>query len=598
MGYRLRPYQRDAVNSVIRHFRTSDDPALIVLPTGAGKSLVISELARIARGRVLVLAHVKELVEQNHDKYQSYGLTASIFSAGLGKKDTSRQVIFGSIQSVVKNLDQFQNRPHQEAFTLLIIDECHRVSLEKNSSYHQVIEHFKTLSPKLKVLGLTATPFRLKTGWIYQYKKTTEDTGTIKTLEPCFFKECLFELPLSYMISNGFLTPPEVIDAPVVFYDFSQLTRDCFGRYAEQDLNLLLKGNTRATREIIKQIKKEAATRRGVMVFASTVDHAKEIMGYLPAEDSALIIGSSSRKERDRIINTFKQKKFKYLVNVSVLTTGFDAPHVDLIAILRPTESVSLYQQIAGRGLRLAPEKENCLIIDYAANRFNLFSPEIGAPKADSKAVPVTIPCPACNQSNHFWGLVDTDGGLIEHYGRRCQGYEVYVDDEGKEVKRQCDFRYRFKECNQCGAENDIASRKCLSCDNQLVDPDKKLREALSLKNCLVIRCSGMEMVADKDAQSQRRIKITYHDEDGAQIDELFRLDTPSQQGVFYHQFGKHALINRAEPFRASTVDSVVNNRNKFRKPDFVIAQKEKYYWKVIDKIFDYEGSYRKANSL
>ncbi|WP_299735162.1 DEAD/DEAH box helicase [uncultured Endozoicomonas sp.] len=593
MAYQLRPYQTDAVHSVIRHFRQSNDPALLVLPTGAGKSLVISELARIARGRVLVLAHVKELVEQNHDKYESYGLKASIFSAGLGQKEAIEQVVFGSVQSVVRNLSQFHHEPEQKAFTLLVIDECHRVSMEKNSSYQKVVEHFKRLNPNLKVLGLTATPYRLGMGWLYQYKNGLNNKGIVRTEEPRFFKHCLFELPLSYMIDNGYLTKPNVVDAPIVFYDFSLLSTDSFGRYPEQELNQLLKGNTRATKQIIDQVTSEATDRKGVMVFASTVDHAREIISYLPENESALIIGDTPAKERDRLINDFKDQQLKFLVNVSVLTTGFDAPHVDLIAILRPTESVSLYQQIAGRGLRLAEGKEECLIIDYAGNRFSLFSPEVGEPKPDSKAVPVTVPCPACGNENSFWGIVDGDGDLVEHYGRRCQGFEEF---EGE--KEQCSFRYRFKECDKCGAENDIAARKCHECQNGLVDPDKKLRDALNLKNCMVIRCSGMEMNCSKDSKGNTRLKVTYHDEDGAEVSEFFRLDTPAQQGAFYHHFGKHSLINRGEPFKASTVDNVIHNRKKFRKPDFVIAHKEKHYWKIIDKIFDYQGSFRKADTL
>ncbi len=594
MAYQLRPYQKDAVHSVIRHFRQSDDAALLVLPTGAGKSLVISELARIARGRVLVLAHVKELVEQNHAKYQSYGLNASIFSAGLGLKEDTEQVIFGSVQSVVRNLVRFSHGVGQKMFTLLIIDECHRVSMEKDSSYQKVITHFQQLNPSLKVLGLTATPYRLGMGWLYQYRQTSGNKGVIRTEEPRFFRECLFELPLSYMVDNGYLTQPEVIDAPVVFYDFSQLATDSFGRFGEQALNQLLQSKTRATRKIIEQVQQAATDRKGVMVFAATVDHAREIMGYLPAEQSALIIGETPVKERDQLIAAFKQQRLKYLVNVSVLTTGFDAPHVDLIAILRPTESVSLYQQIAGRGLRLAPGKKNCLIIDYAGNRFSLYSPEVGAPKPDSKAVPVTIPCPACGHDNNFWGIVDDDGDLIEHYGRRCQGFELVAEGQ----REQCDFRYRFKECDQCGAENDIAARKCHGCQHVLVDPDNKLREALGLKNCLVIRCSGMEMTSDTASHGRQRIKITYHDEDGAQVHEYFGLDSPAQQGAFYHRFGKHALINRGEAFRAGSVDDVIRNQKKFRKPDFVIAQKEKRYWKIIDKLFDYQGRYRKAEML
>ena len=592
MVFKLRPYQVDAVNSVIRHFRISNDPALLVLPTGAGKSLVIAELARLARGRVLVLAHVKELIEQNHAKYESYGLNASIFSAGLGQKKTDESVVFGSVQSIVKNLTRFS--PQQEAFTLLVIDECHRVSMEKSSSYLKVIRHFQRLNPNLKVLGLTATPYRLGMGWLYQYRRGPNNKGTVRTEEPRFFKECLFELSLAHMMDNGYLTQPKVVDAPIAFYDFSQLpTTDNFGRHSEQTLNHLLQGEARATQHIIAQVKKEATSRKGVMIFAATVDHAKEIMGYLPKGESALIIGDTSAKERDRLINAFKQQKLKFLVNVSVLTTGFDAPHVDLIAILRPTESVSLYQQIVGRGLRLAPEKKDCLIIDYAGNRFSLFSPEVGEPKPDSAAVPVTVPCPVCGHNNNFWGILDEAGLLLEHFGRRCQGF-VDFDNE----KEQCEFRYRFKECDQCGSENDIAARKCHNCKYELVDPDKKLRDALNLKNCLVIRCSGMELTTSTNRSGEQRLKIIYHDEDGAEVHELFRMDTPAQQGAFYHNFGKYALINRGESFKASSVDEVVHNQKKFRKPDFVIARKEKHYWKIIDKLFDYQGQYRKAESL
>ncbi len=107
-------------------------------------------------------------------------------------------------------------------------------------------------------------------------------------------------------------------------------------------------------------------------------------------------------------------------MNVAVLTTGFDAPHVDLIAILRPTESVSLYQQIVGRGLRLAPGKTDCLILDYAGNPHDLYAPEVGTPKGKSDNVPVQVFCPACGFANTFWGKTTADGTLIEHFGRRC----------------------------------------------------------------------------------------------------------------------------------------------------------------------------------
>lgn len=113
--FKLRPYQADSVKAVIHYFRSNSDPAVIVLPTGAGKSLVIAELARLAKGRVLMLTHVKELVEQNHAKYESYStedrpLKGGIFSAGLGRKESDQQVVFASVQSVVRNLDAFANQ--------------------------------------------------------------------------------------------------------------------------------------------------------------------------------------------------------------------------------------------------------------------------------------------------------------------------------------------------------------------------------------------------------------------------------------------------------------------------------------------------------
>ena len=180
--FQLRPYQQQAVDAVVRHFRKSTAPAVLVLPTGAGKSLVIAELARLARGRVLVLAHVKELVAQNRAKYQALGLEADIFSAGLGQKQAERQVIFGSIQSVARNLDSFDF-----ACSLLIIDECHRVAEESDSQYQQLIRHLREHNSGLKILGLTATPYRLGLGFIYNFHYR----GMVRSREPRFFEECI-----------------------------------------------------------------------------------------------------------------------------------------------------------------------------------------------------------------------------------------------------------------------------------------------------------------------------------------------------------------------------------------------------------------------
>ncbi|UOE84939.1 DEAD/DEAH box helicase [Vibrio splendidus] len=575
--YTLRPYQADSVKSVIHYFRKHQTPAVLVLPTGAGKSLVIAELARLAKGRVLVLAHVKELVEQNHEKYEGYGLKGSIFSAGLGRKETDQQVVFASVQSVVRNLDSFSNQ-----FSLLVIDECHRVPDEKTSSYQKVITHLRENNSGIKVLGLTATPYRLGMGWLYQY----HTRGQVRSEEPRFFRDCIFELPIRYLLDEGFLTPARMIDAPVLSYDFSQLKPASTGRYKEAELDMVIEQSKRATPQIVDQIIELAKDKLGIMVFAATVRHAQEILGLLPEGESSIVIGDTPTLERDQIISDFKERKIKFLVNVSVLTTGFDAPHVDLIAILRPTESISLYQQIVGRGLRLSPGKKECLVLDYAGNSYDLYQPEVGDPKPDSDSEIITIPCPACGFNNNFWAKLDSNGFLLEHFGRKCQGY---FTDEDTGEREHCNYRFRAKYCGECGADNDIAARICHECDATLVDPDKKLKEALNLKDALVFECLEMDLNVLKDDKGKSQLKVTYRGENQAQVHEFWSLTTKKQKQNFKDQFVRPHLADRHRPFEEASPTKVVAHQHRFRPPQFVIARKVGRFWKMRDKIFEDE---------
>ncbi|AIX73118.1 MAG: DEAD/DEAH box helicase [Mixta calida] len=583
MSFTLRPYQQEAVAATLNHFRRSQQPAVIVLPTGAGKSLVIAELARVARGRVLVLAHVKELVAQNHGKYCALGLEADIFAAGLARKESQSKVVFGSVQSVARNLAQFDS-----AFSLLIVDECHRIGDDENSQYQQILTHLRLHNPQLRLLGLTATPYRLGKGWIYRFHYH----GMVRGDERALFHDCIYELPLRYMIKHGFLVPPERLDMPVVQYDFSRLNAQANGLFSEADLNRELKQQQRITPHIISQIVEFAADRKGVMIFAATVEHAKEVLALLP-DGKALVSAETPGPERDALIDAFKRQQIKYLVNVAVLTTGFDAPHVDLIAILRPTESVSLYQQIVGRGLRLSEGKTDCLILDYAGNPHDLFTPEVGAPKGKSDNEPVQVFCPACGFANTFWGKTTADGMIIEHFGRRCQG--VLEDDDGN--REQCDYRFRFKSCPHCNAENDIAARRCHECDAVLVDPDDMLKAALKLKDALVLRCGGMTLEAGRDDKGEW-LKATYYDEDGTSVSERFRLQTPAQRTAFEQLFMRPHQRAPGVPLGWQTANDVVALQPLLRHPDFVVARARGQFWQVREKVFDYQGRYRRANEL
>ncbi|QSX31438.1 DEAD/DEAH box helicase [Shewanella cyperi] len=573
---KLRNYQQDAVDAALRHFRSSKESAVLVLPTGAGKSLVIAELARLARGRVLVLTHVKELVAQNADKVSVLTDAPGIFSAGLGQKQANDKTVVASVQSAARNPAAFDT-----PFSLVIIDECHRVSVDKDSQYQQLLNQLKQCNPDLLLLGLTATPYRLGSGFIYRWHVH----GKVGNDKDPSFERCIFELPMRPLIKQGFLSPPLLLDGLAAQYDFSALTPGEGGDYAGAEVEHILDSSGRATTAIIKQLIDLGRSRAGVIIFAASVRHGEEILSLLEGESAALITADTDGKERDQLISAFKARQLKFLVNVAVLTTGFDAPHVDLIAILRPTASVSLFQQMVGRGLRIAEGKKDCLIIDYAANGYSLFYPEVGKPRPDSRSVPVQVPCPECGFANTFWGKLDGDGDILEHYGRRCQGMV------STEPPQQCSFRFRARICPDCGAENDVAARECQQCRSALVDPDKHLKAVLGHRHHHLFKVSDMQLQASDEV-----LEVIYSDVDGNPFKEKFHMITAAQRRALYALFIlPHSRAPGTAMPRFSRPEELVAARACFRSPDLLLLKKSKYGWELVRKFFDYQGHYSSA---
>src|SRR5690606_34261959 len=237
--------------------------------------------------------------------------------------------------------------------------------------------------------------------------------------------------------------------------------------YTTSEVEELLKNQKRLTPLIVKNIIDiaEKFERQGAMIFTASVKHAEEVLSYLPKEEAAIVLGDTEITERDQIVEDFKNKRFKYLVNVSVLTTGFDAPHVDVIAILRPTESNSLYQQIVGRGLRLAEGKTDCFVLDYTGMGHDIYAPEISDKKPSKESDSVLVDCRLSHFQNTLWGIVDFEGDVSEHFGMKCR-------------VATCGYRFRFKLCHVCGKENDITDRTGEECQATLIDADSKLKQA------------------------------------------------------------------------------------------------------------------------
>lgn len=489
----LRPYQQEAFESIINWVKKSFDPCLINAATGAGKSLIIAAVAEalhsISGGKkILCLAPSRELVLQNREKYLATGNPASIFSASAGGKCLKHPVVFGTEKTVKNHIEKFGSQ-----FCAVVIDEAHKVT----PTIKAIIEQLQSKNNKLRVIGLTATPYRMGTGYIYKVDENGRTLDETETINP-FFTKLLYKIEARYLIDQGYLTPPVFESGESESYDTSGLTLNRMGQFDSQEVDRAFVGQGRKTSLIVAEIVAKAHNRMGVMIFAATVQHAHEVMESLPPKLSAIVTGDTEKHERESILNRFKAMELKYLVNVAVLTTGFDAPHVHLVAILRATESASLLQQIIGRGLRLHEHKQDCLVMDFAGNierhcpSGDVFDPQIKTTKPSESGAMKCV-CPECNYENEFKGRpnpdkfgisedgyfldlqglpVDTDNGpMPAHYGRRCNGMILLA---GRHA--QCGYYWTSKECPECQHKNDIAARFCSDCKAEIVNPNEKLR--------------------------------------------------------------------------------------------------------------------------
>jgi len=490
----LRTYQQDAHDAAWLHMRTSVAPCLIEAATGAGKSHVIAALAQTIHGatgkKVLCLAPSAELVTQNRQKYTASGHKASMFSASAGAKDLRHNVVFGSPLTVKNRISRFQS-----GYAAVVIDEAHGLT----PTIKGIIDAMRDGNPMLRVIGLTATPYRLGSGYIFR-QWTDGKVNSDETTRDPYFPILVDRITAPELIDLGFLTRPVLGSAGTEGYDTASLTANGQGKFDSQAVDRAYHGHGRKTAAIVADVVAQSANRNGVMFFAATVQHANEVMASLPPGLSALVTGETPASERKRILSAFKSRTTKYLVNVSVLTVGFDAPHVDVIAILRKTESVGLLQQIIGRGLRLDTNKPDCLVLDYTTNiedhcpDGDLFAPEIKAGKEAGEGKAPAV-CPTCSYENRFSNNIkyvdydkdvagyclDLDGNrvmtdygpLSGHHGRRCLNQEK-TGPLG--TYERCGYRWTSKECVFCEAANDIAARYCCECKAEIVDPNEKLQ--------------------------------------------------------------------------------------------------------------------------
>lgn len=487
-----RPYQYRAHDAAWSSIKTCLDPVVIELATGAGKSLIGAMLGDTVLShtgkRVLMLVPNGELAEQNGEKMADMGIKYSLFSASVGKKSIRHPVVIGTPGTVKNQIERFGAE-----FAVIIIDECHEIT----ATIIAIIDAIRAKNPNVRVIGMTATPYRLGTGYIYKLKQDGTPVPETQTKDP-YFTRLVERVTADELLELGFLTPVKIGTPGVPSYDTSSLKLGSNGKFTASSLDQAYNGHGRKTSLIVADVVAHSQGRDGVMLFCATVQHAKEAFASLPPEISAIVTGETDKAERKSIVKRFKARKIKYLVNVGVFTRGFDAPHVSVIALLRKTESASLLQQIIGRGLRLSDGKDYCLLLDYSDNlesHFpdgNIFDPDIKV-GIGSEGAELSCKCPECSVTNTFSArknpdcydydehgyFLDLSGVRIEteygptpaHYGRRCLG-SVLI----KGVYQQCTYRWTFKECPHCQHPNDIAARYCKDCKGEIIDPNEKLR--------------------------------------------------------------------------------------------------------------------------
>jgi DNA repair protein RadD len=256
---------------------------------------------------------------------------------------------------------------------------------------------------------------------------------------------------------------------------------------------------------------------------------------------------------------------------------------VDVIAILRPTESNSLYQQIVGRGLRLSNDKKDCYVLDYTGMGHDIYAPEISDKRPAKDTVPVEVPCPACGFENHFWGYADDDGVVLEHFGRKCRG--ATQDPQTLEIT-PCGFRFRLKLCHACSAENDVTARACEKCGATLLDADAKLKQAKLSKDAHVLTPDRITFEERQDKNGNPFLEVRYFDFDGQFISEAHFFSNPTSIKKFNINFLRSHLRRPELASEIRSAQDVVKYQRLFRLPAFVIARKRERFWKITEKVF------------
>lgn len=491
MAKKARPYQIEAFNAVIDYIKNNiknkqQSRGIVDAGPGAGKTFMISDIAANTYrkgGRVVILAHQPVLAGQTYDELYEHDVPAAMFSAKFGKKQVGK-VTVGSVGTVANALNSHFMQP----VDLLLIDEGHQVPVEEErSQYMKIINHFTCVAQQAgricHIITYTGSPFRFCTRLDNLY------IGPRKL----FWEDIIYDISSTKLTEMGFLSPPVFgfPDKDDAAYDFSAIKeRSGTWEYSEEELNAIVNSEDGKLKlhKILAEVIDKTKDRNMRIIFASTKAHAREVKRALIAmgveeNQIGLVTDDSSEQEKDFAMDGAKKGTISWLINVSCLTTGFDAPLIDCVIFLRPVGSLTLLIQCMGRGARLLHPwmkeagyiKDNYLVLDFAGvfDRLgHMFDdPLLGqADLTKSEKKGELQQCPRCATWNG-------------ENARRCRGLIKHIREDNpaaleaiEDIDGRCDFFFiQGTICPECGTENDKTTKNCRKCKHELIDPNQAL---------------------------------------------------------------------------------------------------------------------------
>jgi DNA repair protein RadD len=486
------PYQVRAIDAAIAWIRKNTLPCFLDLSMSSGKSFMSAKIAdtyvKMTGNKALIMCPTSSLVTQNAKACTDIGANVSIYSASIDKS-TIHSIVVCTPQTFVNDVEDITNGE----FGLVIIDEGEGITKQ----ILEIIDILKRKNPRLRVIGMSGTPYRTGEGYVAEID--VDDSIIEEAMPNPFYKKIVERVSPKELIQGGYAVPPKVIDTGIKFDTVSKSGSE----FTQKDQDKAFLGQGRKTSAVVQHFIDycNSVNARGVFIYASSIQHCNEILESMPHYNTGVIHGKNTDKQNKQIIDDFRARRIKYLINVNMATVGLSVDHVDVLCILRLTSSARLYQQILGRGMRLLRTgeiKDHFSVLDYTDNIKELFpsgdvfDPDIKSygkrPNGSIDAI-----CPDCGFSNKASlrpnpeempinenGYYMTLSGNVElidgqpypaHYTRRC-GHMIR---KGNDKYERCSYYWTCKECPECEHKNDIAARFCEACKVELIDPNEKL---------------------------------------------------------------------------------------------------------------------------